>query len=150
MLLSQAEAQIVVTYDTSGTFTVPDGVLSIKVEAWGAGGGGGGGSSSAAGGGGGGSSSSAGGGGGGAYATGTFNVFAGATFPYTVGTGGTAGTSTAAGTAGTDTTFGTTLVIAAGGAKGTASGGVGGLAVNCTSPGGTAYSGGSGAAALSN
>ena len=52
--LSQAAAQSPEIFNTSSTFTVPNNVLNITVEAWGAGGGGGGGSSSAAGGGGGG------------------------------------------------------------------------------------------------
>jgi hypothetical protein len=141
LLLSQAAAQSPVTFDTSGTFTVPDGVLNITVEAWGAGGGGGGGGIAAAG-----------GGGGGAYTVKTFGVTAAQVYTVTVGGGGSAGTNAAAGTAGTDSTInlqtgpGPILVKAAGGANGTASGGLGGLFSDCIpATAGIARSGGSGA-----
>ncbi|MDZ7735440.1 MAG: DUF6701 domain-containing protein [Gammaproteobacteria bacterium] len=65
----------------SGTFTAPDGVTEVTVEAWG---GGGGGSSNSG-------FNSGGGGGGGAYASRTFTVTPGNTYPVTMGTGGGAG-----------------------------------------------------------
>ena len=141
LLLSQAEAQSPEIFNASGTFTVPTGVLSVTVEAWGAGGGGGGGSNAAAG-----------GGGGGAYTVKTFGVTAAQVYTVTVGGGGSAGTDAAAGTAGTDSTInlqtgpGPILVKAAGGANGTASGGLGGLVSDCIpATAGIARSGGSGA-----
>lgn len=76
-----------VTYQgTSGTWTVPAGVTSIKVECWGPGGGGDGGETSGNGAGKGGY-----GGKGGAYASKTLAVTPGATFSYNTGTGGGAG-----------------------------------------------------------
>lgn len=70
------------TFNSSGTFTVPAGVTSIIVEAWGAGGGG----SNRFG--------AAGGGGGGAYTRGVIsNLIPGSTITITVGSGGSAGNS---------------------------------------------------------
>lgn len=70
-----------VIYSTAGSssFTVPTGVNSITVEAWGAGGGGGNGS---------GSTGSGGAGGGGGYAQSTLSVTPGETLTINVGTGG--------------------------------------------------------------
>ncbi len=81
------------TFTTSGTWTVPAGVTSIKVKVWGAGGNGGSGAPSYAGagslGGGGG-----GGGGAGGYAEKTINIPSGTTsYQVVVGTPGTAGFS---------------------------------------------------------
>jgi hypothetical protein len=104
----------------SGTFTVPDGKVYIKVTCIGASGGGG---SS------GGGSGGGGGGGGGGYAATYFAVTAGQTFTYSVGMAGTAGVAGAGG-AGGATTFGSLIANGgAGGATGASSqnaGGVGG------------------------
>lgn len=70
-------------FTASGTFTVPAGVSTLRIEAYGAGGGGGGGSSSAAGG----------GGGGAAYNAGVVTVSPGAVLSVVVGKGGTGGSS---------------------------------------------------------
>ena len=67
-------------FNASGSFTVPAGVTSISVQAWGAGGAGGGAT--------GGSTKAGGGGGGGGYSTATITVTPGATINYIVGTGG--------------------------------------------------------------
>lgn len=68
------------TFETSGTFTLPAGITSLTVDAWG---GGAGGSSR---------SGAAGGGGGGAYTKGTLTALTpGSTITITVGTGGAAG-----------------------------------------------------------
>jgi len=68
------------TFETSGTFTLPAGITSLTVDAWG---GGAGGSSR---------SGAAGGGGGGAYTKGTLTgLTPGSTITITVGTGGAAG-----------------------------------------------------------
>jgi hypothetical protein len=75
--------QTVETFTTPGTFTwtVPAGVFTIEVEAWGAGGGG----ASVP------NSTAAGGGGGGGYSRSTISVTPGAMIPYTVGAGGLEG-----------------------------------------------------------
>lgn len=78
--------QTIQIFNSSNTFTVPDGVSRITVEAWGAGGGGA-------------VNSAGGGGGGGSYARGTLNATPGQQFTVTVGSGG------AASTAGGATTF---------------------------------------------
>ena len=108
------------TFTTAGTdtFTVPAGVTSITVKAWGAGGGGGGA----------GGSSSGGAGGGGGYATTTLSVTPNESLTINVGGGGGGG----AGGGGNNTSGGggggggysrvargsTSLIIAAGGAGG--------------------------------
>jgi hypothetical protein len=74
------EAQSPQTFTSSSTFTVPAGVTSVTVEAWG--GGGAGGSRSAL-------AGASGGGGGGGYARSTIVVTAGNTYTVTVGTGST-------------------------------------------------------------
>ena len=101
------------TFTTSGSFTVPCGVTSITVEAWGGGGAGGGaiGDATAAGG----------GGGGGAYRISVLAVTPRSVIAYTVGAGGTGGTGN--GGAGGTTTFST--VSANGG-----NGGIGGNSDN--------------------
>lgn len=99
-------------FNTSGSFTVPDGVFKVLVEVWGAGGGGGGGS---------GSSQAGGGGGGGGYSSKLMNTTPGTVFAVTVGAAGNAG-AIGAGTAGaggtTTATDGTTTISATGGAGG--------------------------------
>jgi hypothetical protein len=89
-------------FTNSGTFVVPANVTRIMVEIWGGGGGGGKGSIYNFGG----------GGGSGGYAFNVFNVTPGASYPVTVGSGGTNGVS------GTSSSFGA-LMIAAGGGAGT-------------------------------
>lgn len=76
-------AQTSQTFTTSGSFTVPSGVTSLKVEVWGAGGGGGGSTSNGSGGS---------GGGGGGYCSGVATGYSG-TQSIVVGTGGAGGTT---------------------------------------------------------
>ncbi|SEP80285.1 beta strand repeat-containing protein [Flavobacterium urocaniciphilum] len=99
-------------YTTSGSWTVPTGVTSVKVDIWGGGGGGGGSNVNKDGGSGGGS---------GAYVTRTVTVTPGAVIPFTIGTGG-AGGGAAAGTGVT----GGNSTITIGGFTLTANGGTGG------------------------
>lgn len=103
-------------FQSSGTFTVPQGVNRIVVEAWGGGGAGGGNYGLYSGG----------GGGGGGFGKGVFSVAPGATFPVTVGSGGDNGSP------GGSSSFGA-LLSASGGrpggsatANGPGSGGAGG------------------------
>lgn len=86
------------TYTTAGshTWTVPQGVTSVTIEAWGAGGGGGGTLSHILPY----SNPRAGGGGGGAYSQTLFNVSPGDVFTIEVGTGGTGGAGDNDGSAG--------------------------------------------------
>ncbi|MDP2067497.1 MAG: hypothetical protein Q8K04_00905, partial [Lutibacter sp.] len=135
------------TFDANGTFTVPAGVTSVTVKAWGAGGGGGGSANV--------NNATGGGGGGGSYATKTsVAVVPGNTYSITVGSGGIGGINTGTnGTAGgfSTVTFGTNTITAAGGGGGT--GGVLGLLAgtkglggsNGTSIGTIIYKGGDGA-----
>ena len=133
-------------YQASGTFKVASSPTALMVRAWGGGGGGGGA----------GWSLDGGGGGGGAFA-GSDNVTVTAcnTYAVVVGTAGTAGTSggdlSAGGNGGDggNSTFGGTLVLAAGGKGGKGAtygqygaGGAGGLA--SASTGTTKWSGGNG------
>lgn len=129
-------SQTTQTFSNSGTFTVPTGVTSLTVEAWG--GGGKGGSIVSA-------TNAVGGGGGGAYAKKIMTVVPGEQYTYVVGTGSTSNA------AGGDSSFSslapTTLVRAKGGssvADNTATGAIGGLTSGCI--GDISYNGGSGAA----
>lgn len=132
------------TFTTDGSFTVPAGVTSIKVECWGAGGGGSTRTSSGRGG----------GGGGGAYASSIITVTPGNSYNILVGVGGAANTS------GGNSTFNTNSVVAAGGRGGTSNStaaGTGGSTANSTgtiefaggngASGGSVYSGGGGGGA---
>jgi hypothetical protein len=103
-------AQTTRTYNTSGTFTVPAGVTSIKVEVWGAGGGGGAAT---------GNPSAGGGGAGGAYVrNNALTVTPGATYTVTVGSGGTGPTGSNA-TSGGASWFGSqSTLLAVGGTGG--------------------------------
>jgi len=83
---------VVTEISSSGTFTVPAGVTSITVEAWGAGGAGGGSGSG---------SNARPGGGGGAYVKGTITTTAGTNYAVVIGAGGATQTNN-----GTVTTFG--------------------------------------------
>jgi subtilisin-like proprotein convertase family protein len=105
--VSMSYAQIIVrdTFLANGSYTVPSGVTTITVQAWGGGGGGGRGFSR---------SNSAAGGGGGAFSQSALSVSPGDVFSVAIGTGGTGGTQDVAGTNGTATNFGG-LVIAPGG-----------------------------------
>lgn len=119
-------------YTSNGSFSVPIGVTSIIVKAWGAGGGGanGGGNPDSG-------DTSTGGGGGGGFSQSTLAVSAGTNYAIAVGAAG------AIGSAGGDSTFGTTLVVAKGGTGGSGSAaGTGGQASAGT--GDTKYSGGNG------
>ena len=98
------------TFNASGTFTVPAGVSSITVEAWGAGGAGGGSRIQDVGGS---------GGGGGAYVLRTYTVAEGQVINYTVGAGGVGSNNN--GTNGGNTTI--FALIARGGGGGGEEGG---------------------------
>ncbi len=129
----------------SGTFTVPGGVTSVIVEAWGGGGGGGAGSA--------GSHDGGHGGGGGAYCKKTLTVSPGDTIAYSVGAGGTIGTMNSGtvngGNGGNSTATYSAVTYTAGGGTGGASDtngdpvtGFGGTASGCDEN----RTGGSGAA----
>lgn len=119
------------TFNASGSWTVPCGVTSVTVQAWGGGGGGAGeGTDNGV--------SSAHGGGGGGYVTTSLIVAPGTVIPYTVGAGGTFGTGN--GGNGGNTTFST--ITANGGTGGTSAAvGIGG-----SGSGGTVTNGSNGSA----
>lgn len=96
------------TFQSSGNFTVPTGVTSIRVRVFGGGGGG---------------KSTGGGGGGGGHAYGTFTVTPATVYAVTIGAAGTGGASP---TAGGTSSFGVLLSATGGGAGGTGTGGAGG------------------------
>ncbi len=130
--------QTIQIFNASNTFTVPDGVSRITVEAWGAGGGGA-------------VNSAGGGGGGGAYARGVLNATPAQQFTLTVGTGG------AASTAGGSTTFSGnsfSFTVAGGAGANTTNGGAGGALTSSFT--GTyvgtpvSFGGGSGAVGVTN
>ena len=128
------------TTATSGTWTGPSGVQSVKVEAWGGGGGGGGQNTTQDGGG---------GGGGGAYSrTDAQAVTPGSSYSYSVGAGGAGGTSGAGQSGGNTYFINATTVMAQGGEPGVNSTGTppaGGLGGASTfGYGGVKYSGGQG------
>ncbi|MDI6046469.1 choice-of-anchor D domain-containing protein [Flavobacterium yafengii] len=101
-------SQTTQTFSTSGTFTVPAGITSIQVEAWGGGGAGGGAT---------GNPSAGGGGGGGGYVKNTsLTVIPGTTYTVTVGNGGVGSTGT--GGAGNSSWFGSTITLLAVGGNG--------------------------------
>ncbi len=117
-----AQSQV---FNSNGNFTVPAGVTSITVEAWGGGGGGANGSGER------------GGGGGGAYARSTIAVSPGQMYSVVIGLGGSTGSN------GGNSTFGTNLVVAEGGRSGAGpNGGDGGDDGNST--GDVTFSGGDG------
>jgi len=140
-----AYSQTTVTLTTSGSWTVPAGVTSLKVETWGGGGGGGlayGNDLGTAGG----------GGGGGGYATSTLAVSPGQVYTYTIGAGGAGGTFSTldGGTGGTTTFTGTGGIVNVSGGSGgylgdnIGSGGSGGSGITYTTQflggqGGTGY-----------
>lgn len=132
------------TFTSSGSFTVPNCVTSLTVEAWGGGGGGAGDASSGG--------YGNGGGGGGAYAkVNTITVTPGGSYTITIGTGGAGGASNSQpGTDGGSSSFSysSNNICVADGGKGGAvnnnggAGGAGGSSTN--SDGDVKYSGGNG------
>ena len=132
-------SQTAQNYNTSGTFTVPAGVTSLQVEAWGGGGKGGKKISG---------NGAYGGGGGGAYAKKLITVTPGTTYTVSVGIGSINQTTTAA----SDSWFdNTTLILAKGGHSvldNTTSGASGGLFSDCI--GDVRFSGGNGANGATN
>lgn len=133
------------TYTTAGTntFTVPTGISSVTVKAWGAGGGGGSGSSS---------SGSGGAGGGGGFAQSTLSVSGGTNLTVNVGSGGSNGTAASRGGYGggfSAVLNGSTYLIQAGGGGGgggtygtsSGSGGAGGAGGGATAVAGSAGTG---------
>ena len=134
---SDINAQTTITYTANGTFTVPAGVTTVKVEAWG-GGGAGGGAAPALG------NVAAGGGGGGAYVKNiSVGVTPGAAISVTVGAGGL-GVSVADGNNGGNSDFGG-LVTANGGKAGKkAPNGAGGGITTGTQNGGSGAAGSGG------
>lgn len=83
-LLSGQTQTVILNTAGNGNWTVPPGVTSITVEAWGAGGGGGGSNTN---------NSRGSGGGSGGYSTRIFTVTAGSNINYTIGNAGAAGGS---------------------------------------------------------
>ena len=125
------------TFTSGGNFTVPDGVTSITVQAWG---GGGGGSTRT-------SSGRGGGGGGGAFVSSVITSADIVGFApgqvYVVGIGGGGGANTAGG----NSTFNGATVVAAGGSGGTSNSATAGLGgTTAASTGETEFRGGNGAA----
>lgn len=106
-----SNAQTVVNINTSGagSFVVPPGVSSIKVEVWGGGGAGAGTNANGAGAGAGGA--------GGAYAVKTFSVTECASISYSIGTGGF-GTLNGPANSGNDTWFSSNALLLAKGGQG--------------------------------
>jgi hypothetical protein len=140
--VSKISAQTSQTFIATGTFTVPAGVTSIKVECWGGGGAGGGvtGANN--------STRAGGGGSGGTYTLATINVTALSQLTINVGAGGVGVSSADGGNGGTSSVVtGSTTVSAVGGAGGkvgngtNANGAGGGVSTGIT------FNGGSGAAA---
>lgn len=130
-------------FDSSGTWTAPDGIYYVDVECWGGGGGGGGSTRN--------TSYGGGGGGGGGYAkTTNVSVTPGQGYSVVIGAGGTGGAQASSGGSGGNSTFDTSTVIATGGGGG----GAGGTSAGSAGTGGTGgtgdttYNGGNGAAGL--
>jgi hypothetical protein len=118
-------AQTSQTFTTNGSFTVPSGVTSLKVEVWGGGGGGGGSTSNGSGGS---------GGGGGSYCSGVATGYSG-TQSIIVGAGGTGGTNSTTwnGTnGGNSSAFGLIAYGGIGGKGNTGAIGTGGSAIGGT------------------
>ena len=125
-------AETTLTFDQSGTFTVPAGVTNLLVQAWG----GGGGPRNDG-------TSPRSGGGGGAYALANIPVVSGSNYAVVVGAGGAAVHLGKVGNPGSNSFFGDgTLLLARGGSGGARTGGAGGAASN--SIGAAKYSGGNG------
>jgi N-acetylneuraminic acid mutarotase len=130
-----------VIYNTAGTasYTVPTGISSLTVKAWGAGGGGGGGS---------GSTGAGGSGGGGGFSQSTITVTPGETLTVNVGTAGKATGSGGGGGGFSALLRSTTYLLQAGGggggggAFGTAAGGNGGPGGGASAAAGNGTAGG--------
>jgi hypothetical protein len=105
---SQIAGKRIASYTSSGSFTIPNGITSLRVRVWGAGGGGGGAYGTASGG-------SAGGGGG--YSEGFVSgLTAGSAIAITVGGGGAGGNPTpSAGASGGSSSFGSYISASGGG-----------------------------------
>lgn len=116
-------------FTTSGNWTVPPGVFSLKARLVGGGGGGGSGDPGWAGG----------GGGAGGYVESAMTVTPGQLIPLTVGAGGASASGRVSGVAGGTTSFGSSL---------SATGGGGGGSANTQSPGGPGGQGFNGALSL--
>jgi hypothetical protein len=116
----------------AATCTVPAGVTSVFIEAWGAGGGGDAGAAAG------------GGGGGGSYCAGTFAATPLATLTVTTGTGGAAGTGLGGGSGAASVVTGPGISVTAnGGSPGFQfAGGLGGTVAGCTAA--TSHAGGNG------
>jgi len=128
--------QTVETFTSNGTWNVPLGVTSVKIEAWGGGGGGAIGNIF---------SSSGNGGGGGAYITQTLQVNAGETYFITVGTGGSGNAEVIQ-----SNKDGKTSSFTGPAGNLTANGGLGGTLTSGAGNGGTGdYNGGKGGSAAS-
>ena len=142
LMCSLGYSQTTQTYNSAGsyTFTVPAGVSSVQVQAWGAGGAGGGNTTTADG---------AGGGGGGAYSANPAVLVAPGAYTVIVGTAGY-GNAGAAGGNGGDSGINTTPAVLAKGGNGgnppvSGNGGIGGTGGAAASGFGTTkYSGGNG------
>lgn len=120
-------------FSTSGTWTVPSGVLYAKFRIWGAGGGGGGGTSGNVGS----------GGGGGGYAEGVISLGSNTSLAIVIGTAGTGGSPGNSGTSGGSSTIAALGITANGGTGGAGNGGTpgaggtaSGLTLNITGGGG--------------
>lgn len=132
---STAAGMAVFNLAGASTFTVPSGVSTVTVKAWGAGGGGGNGSSS---------TGKGGAGGGGGYAQADISVTGGESLSISVGTGGTSGTGSSQGGNGggfSAVLRSTTYLVQAGG------GGGGGGSLGTSSGDGGAGGAGGGATA---
>lgn len=116
-------AQITDTYTASGSWTVPAGVTSLTVAAWGGGGGGGGST---------GNKNGGSGGGGGGYTTAIIAVTAGQVIPFTVGAGGIAAVGANGGNGGNTTILTLAANGGIGGAKDKGTAGAGGTATGGT------------------
>lgn len=140
--LQSQSATVVELFNIPGTsvWTVPSGVTSVQVEAWGGGGGGGGARGS--------QTSRGGGGAGGQYVRSTVAVSPGTDYDVQVGDGGQAGTNVDGSTGG-DSFMGVNLVVAkggAGGVRGNRNNGAGGAGNIVGGIGDIVYAGGHGAA----
>jgi hypothetical protein len=120
----------------SGTYLLPQGCTAVLVECIGGGGGGGGTAATGAG-----ATADGAGGGGGAYAAKLIQNPS-TSYTYTVGAAG-AGTSNAAGGNGGNTSFGASLVVAAGGAGGDNSGSISNTSATSATNGGLGGASGS-------
>jgi Concanavalin A-like lectin/glucanases superfamily/IPT/TIG domain len=122
------------SFNGSGNWTAPAGVTSVTVEAWGGGGAGGGATSNPA---------KGGGGAGGQYARKLITVVPGTSYVITVGAGGAG--SAGSGGAGGDSIFSSNVVIAKGGAGGSAAtSGIAGVGSAAGGVGDVVFAGGSG------